>query len=67
MFNYVAFKMLEAAGYSITPADGIPGLWNIEGLARDVTLGQMRDLAERHGQPWAPPIVLSGPSIRNIS
>jgi hypothetical protein len=52
-YNVIAFRMLEAAGYKVTPTD-IPGLWDIEGLARDVTLGQVRQLAGEHGRPWVP-------------
>lgn len=64
MFTVVAFRMLEAAGYTVTPTN-IPGLWDIEGLARDVTLGQLRQLAEKHGKPWAP-VILHGPQIRYL-
>lgn len=55
MFAIIAKRMLDEAGHTVTPADGIPGLWNVEGLARDVTTNQLCDLAERHGQPWFPP------------
>lgn len=60
MFTYVAFKMLEAAGHRVSPTD-IPGLWNVEGIANDVTLNQLRQLAEQHGQPWAPDYRLTVP------
>lgn len=60
MFTIVAMKMLEAAGYQVTPTD-IPGLWDVQGLANDVTLGQLRQLAEQHGKPWERAII--GPTI----
>ena len=45
----VAMQQLDAAGHKVSPADGVPGLWNVDGLARDVTTNQLFDLAERHG------------------
>lgn len=39
---------LEQAGYQVLPTD-VPGLFDVPGLARDVTLGQLCDLASRHG------------------
>jgi hypothetical protein len=51
MYAIVAKKMLEQAGYQVTPADRVPGLWNVEGLARDVTINQLIDLAQQHGHP----------------
>lgn len=52
MFTMDAIYQLQEAGYAVTPAEGVPGLWNVAGLARDVTTGQLCDLASRHGQPW---------------
>lgn len=54
MFAVIAKKMLENAGYKVTLTD-MPGLVNVEGLANNVTLGQLCDLAEKHGNPWFPP------------
>lgn len=54
MFTIVAMHMLDAAGHKVTPAGDIPGLWNVEGLARDVTTDQLLDLAKQHGQAWLP-------------
>jgi len=50
MTDYVTFsaESLKRAGYEVRPTD-IPGLWDIDGLARDVTTGQLHDLARRHG------------------
>jgi hypothetical protein len=62
MFIFVAFEMLKAAGHPVTPAGDIPGLWNVEGLANDVTTGQLLDLARQHGHHW--PFPLIGPAIR---
>jgi len=49
MLTDLALKWLRAAGYEVTPADGVPGLWDIDGLARDVTINQLFQLATRHG------------------
>lgn len=46
MFTAVATQMLRDAGYKVTPADMVPGLWDVEGLARDVTTAQLHQLAE---------------------
>jgi len=48
-FVTVSAMSLKAAGYEVTPADGVPGLWNVDGLARDVTTNQLHDLARRFG------------------
>lgn len=61
MFVTVAAQQLKAAGHLVTPADGVPGLWNVDGLARDVTTNQLFDLAARHGNPWPWPV---GPTLR---
>ncbi|MBX9645354.1 MAG: hypothetical protein K2W91_14815 [Novosphingobium sp.] len=42
--------LLENAGYSVTPADRVPGLWNVADLARDITTNQLRQLAREHGK-----------------
>lgn len=55
MFAMEAKMRLENAGYRITLADGVPGLFDVEGLGRDLTLGQIRDLAARHGGPLTLP------------
>jgi hypothetical protein len=62
MFTVVAFKMLELAGHRVTAADRVPGLWNVDGLAHDVTTAQLHQLAQQHGHPW-PPVVLIGPQV----
>jgi hypothetical protein len=55
MFTVVAIEQLKAAGYSVTVAEGvIPGLWNVEGLAHDITTGQLCDLARQLGNPLVP-------------
>jgi hypothetical protein len=45
----VAFRQLKDAGHEVTPADGIPGLWDIAGIARDVTTGQLMAIANERG------------------
>jgi hypothetical protein len=55
MFYYVAFKALEAAGHTVTPTD-IPGLYDVEGVGTDLTLGQLVDVAQQRGLTWLPPI-----------
>lgn len=49
---------LERAGYEVRIADGspsefppgiIPALFDVEGLARDLTEGQLISMAHRHG------------------
>lgn len=52
-FSTVAKMWLENAGYQVVPTD-IPGLFDVPGLGRDLTLCQIRDLAGRHGQPLSP-------------
>jgi hypothetical protein len=64
MFTIVAIHQLQEAGYRVTPADGVPGLWNIEGLANDVTTGQLCALSEQHGKPWSP-VLNAYPMIRS--
>lgn len=50
---------LERAGYVIEGAEGapfapgLPGLFNVAGLGRDLTEGQLIQLAHRHGT-WQP-------------
>lgn len=50
---------LERAGYVVTEAPSassgmpLPGLFDVAGLARDVTEGQLIQLAHRHGA-WRP-------------
>ncbi len=46
-----SMERLRSAGYEVSPADGVPGLWDVAGLARDVTTNQLHDLAARH---WSP-------------
>jgi hypothetical protein len=66
MFTIVAIEQLKAAGYSVSVAEGVvPGLWNVEGLACDVTTGQLCDLAKQHGNPLAP--FFMGPAIFDAS
>ena len=52
-FLVEAFQALDAAGHKVTPADRVPGLWNVEGIADDVTSGQLLDIARQHGQSLA--------------
>jgi hypothetical protein len=59
-YTFVAIKMLEAAGHKVTAADRVPGLWDVDGIAADVTTGQLHQLAEQHGH-W--PFALAGPAI----
>lgn len=50
---------LERGGYVVRMADGAPlvpggpGLFDVEGLGRDLTEGQLISLAHRHGA-WRP-------------
>jgi hypothetical protein len=48
---------LERAGYEVSVAldvaPGLPQLFDVAGLARDVTEGQLVSLAHRHGA-WPP-------------
>jgi hypothetical protein len=59
-FFVLSADALERAGFKVTPADGVPGLWNVEGLAHDVTTNQLHDLATKHGDPRA---VAVGPRV----
>lgn len=47
----VSAERIRRAGYSISPADGAPGLYNIDGIGRDLTEEQVFDAAERFGIP----------------
>lgn len=67
MYTIIAVRMLEAAGHKVTPADGVPGLYDVEGLARDVTLGQLRQLAAEHGEPAPIILQLPGPPLSFVS
>jgi hypothetical protein len=58
----LAIEALERAGHRVSPADRVPGLYNIDGVARDVTAGQLFQLSQSHGtwnqdapQMWSPP------------
>lgn len=48
-FVTISARRLELSGYRVTPADGVPGLWNVAGLAYNVTTNQLHDLADKHG------------------
>ena len=54
-----ASAALERAGYVVALADGapiapgVPALYDVEGLGRDLTEGQLVNLAHRHGR-WRP-------------
>jgi len=48
-YAVVAFQHLKDAGHEVTPADGVPGLWDIAGIARDVTTGQLIAIANERG------------------
>lgn len=61
MFTVIAIQMLQNAGHEVTPAEGVPGLWNVAGIANDVTTNQLVDLAEKYGAPAFP--VCAGPVI----
>jgi hypothetical protein len=52
MFAMEALRWLENAGFRVEPAEGVPGLFNVEGLARDLTVAQVTSLAQRHGTPF---------------
>jgi len=56
MLTMVAIEKLRAAGYHVQPADGVPGLWNVDGLARDVSSGQLAQIATAHGALIWPPL-----------
>lgn len=60
----LSIDALQRAGFHVFPAEGVPGLWNVEGLARDVTTNQLHDLADKHGVPV--PIII-GPNILTVS
>lgn len=62
MFTAVATQMLRDAGYKVTPADMVPGLWDVEGLARDVTTAQLHQLAKQHGFAQIMPV--GSPALR---
>lgn len=54
-FVTIARERLRAAGYDVVPTN-IPGLWDVPGIANDVTTGQLHDIADRHGAIiWYPP------------
>jgi len=60
-YSVLAMQSLENAGYKVTVAEGgVLGLWDVQGLASDVTTNQLLDLADKHGaDPFpAPPFVL---------
>jgi hypothetical protein len=62
-YSTLAMQSLEKAGYKVTVADGcIPGLWNVQGLASDVTTNQLLDLADSHG---VHPLSIPSPFARN--
>lgn len=46
----IATEALSRAGHAVTAADWVPGLYDIDGIARDVTVGQLFQLAQQHGQ-----------------
>jgi hypothetical protein len=46
----LAISSLEQAGYPVTPADRVPGLYDVDGLGRDLTLGQLWSLSQRYGR-----------------
>lgn len=68
MLITVATLELRNAGHDVQPAEGVPGLWNVQGLAYDITSGQLLDLARQHGSPYPMPIhqwdVAYGRSVR---
>jgi hypothetical protein len=45
----VAADMLERAGHRVTPAGGVPGLWNVEGIGNDLTTAQLLEVAGKRG------------------
>ena len=51
---------LRQAGYAVTAAD-IPGLWDVAGIANDLTTGQLIDVAQRH-VGLLPPVITTAPS-----
>lgn len=56
----ITIDRFRLAGHEVTPADGVPGLWNVAGLARDVTTNQLHELAERHCAPYVVPFFPRG-------
>jgi hypothetical protein len=48
-FVVAAVDMLQRAGHPVSPADGVPGLWNVEGIANDLTTAQLLEVAGKHG------------------
>jgi hypothetical protein len=51
MYVMEAVIRLRNHGYEVKAADGIPGLFNVKGIGRDLTRNQLFDVAERHGSP----------------
>jgi hypothetical protein len=45
----IAARRLEEAGHPVTEAEGVPGLFNVAGIAGDVTIGQLVDIAAQRG------------------
>lgn len=46
----LAIDALGNAGHAVTPADRVPGLFDVAGIARDVTVGQLWQLSQQHGR-----------------
>ena len=38
-------RILKNAGLGVTPAEGVPGLYDVHGVAYDVTFNQLIDIA----------------------
>ena len=48
-YAHLAVEAMERGGYRVSPADRVPGLYDIEGLARDVTIDQLWMLSQSYG------------------
>lgn len=42
----IAVNKLRERGHSVSPADGVPGLFNVSGVG-ELTIGQLMDLASK--------------------
>jgi hypothetical protein len=56
----IAAERLSQAGHQVHAAD-IPGLWDIDGIARDVTTGQLIDIAQQRVGLIPPAITMARP------
>jgi len=65
-FLELAADVLQRAGHPVTSAEGIGGLWDVAGIGRDLTAGQVLDIARRFGGISAP-VLPSDIAIRIVA